>query len=447
MFKFNKLSWVWIFIFISGLGYISYFASQSEFLVILLVYSLLFVTYIHFIRKREELTEKTTDLIALLFHAIPLFAVPTLSPDIYRFIWDGEILTQGIHPYSYTPADLLESSFFESSGYLNEVYSQITDLSKANYSPYPTINQFYFVLPAFITENIVHAVIFMKILVLGTGVIGYIYLKKILSILKVSVKYAWVIAINPFIIIELTGNLHFEGVMLSFLFVAFYFVLTKKWLKAAFFWAIAINVKLTPLILLPFLMRFIGWKSTLKVYSMIGIFTLLILSIYLWPTVFPNFIQSIELYFNNFQFNSSIFSITEYLLYPIYDYETILVIGPLLSKISVIAIFSLAFLKPIKNGKLWFDRMLWGYLIYLLFSTTVHPWYLVFPFGLSVLTRNTFMIGWTFLIVLSYGFYAIENQFISKSLIVLEYSGVATLIVLDLVYRRKHHILQKILKI
>jgi hypothetical protein len=376
-----------------------------------------------------------------------LFAIPTLSPDVYRFIWDGEILTQGIHPYTYTPQELFGKSFFQSSQYLNTVYAGITDLSKSNYTIYPTVNQLYFILPTLITENVLAAVIFMKVLVLATGICGYIYLKKILKVLNLPSKNAWIIAINPFIIIELTGNLHSEGVMLSWLFVAFYFVLTKKWILAALFWAIAINVKLTPLILLPFLFRFVGWKSAIKVYLLVGVFTVLLLSIYLWPSVLPNFLSSIELYFNNFKFNSSLFSIMEFLFYPIYNYETILIIGPLLSKISVVIICFIAILKPINTGKIWFERMLWGYIVYLLFATTVHPWYIVLPFGLSILTKHSFMIGWTFLVMLSYGFYSIENEFISIGLIVTEYSGLLILILLDLVYQKKQHFFQRLLKL
>jgi hypothetical protein len=387
------------------------------------------------------------DYLALIFHLVPLFGVPTLSPDIFRFIWDGELLTYGINPYSYTPQELVGSSLFKSSEYLNSLYASITDLSKANYSPYPTINQAYFILPAFITENVLAAVIIMKILVLTTGVIGYIYLKKILKLLKLPVKNAWIIAINPFIITELTGNLHFEGVMLSWLFVAFYFVLTKKWVFGAFFWAVAINVKLTPLILLPFLWRYVGWKSAIKMFFMVGVFTVLLLGVFLWPSVFPNFMNSIELYFKNFQFNSSVFTIVEMILYPVYDYKTILVVGPLLSKVSLLLICFVAVFRPIKTGKVWFERMLWGYVIYLLFATTVHPWYIVFPFGLSILTKNTFMIGWTFLIMLSYGFYSFESKFISEGLIILEYSGLLILIVFDLFYRKKQHFLQRFLKL
>jgi len=447
MLKFSTSNWNWIAFYFLGLVYLNYFGSQDQFLGTFLVYVLLFSVYIYFIRERLVLNDKSLDLLALVFHIVPLFAIPTLSPDVYRFIWDGELLSQGIHPYAYTPQELIGHGFFQPSEHLSSLYAEMTDLSKSNYSPYPTINQLYFILPALITENVYAAIVIMKVLVLATVILGYVYLKKILSILNLPQKNAWIVAINPFIITELTGNLHFEGVMLSLLFVGFYFVLTKKWVLTALFWALAINVKLTPLILLPFLFRFIGWKLALKMWLLVGLFTILLLGIYLWPSVLPNFLKSIELYFNNFQFNSSLFTITEFLLYPVYDYETILIVGPLLSKVSFVIICLIAFLKPINSGRVWFERMLWGYLIYLLFATTVHPWYIVFPFGLSIFTRNTFMIGWTFLIMLSYGFYSLENQVLSKGLIVLEYTGLLFLVILDLVYRKKHHFIQRFLKL
>lgn len=447
MFKFKASIWSWTVLFILGLIFINYFGSQDQFTSTLLVYALLFAIYLYFIRTRKNFTEKTTDYFALIFHLVPLFAIPSLSPDIYRFIWDGEILTHGIHPYAYTPQELTEQSFYQSNEYLKSLYSEITGLSRKNYSLYPTVNQFYFVIPAYLTENLFLAVLLMKVLVLATAVLGYVYLKKILRFLKIATKNAWLIAINPFIIIELTGNLHFEGVMLSFLFVAFYFVLTKKWLIAALFWAIAINIKLTPIILLPFLLRFVGWRSALKTYFLVGSFSIALLSIYLWPSVFPNFMSSIELYFNNFEFNSSLFSIVEYMIYPVYDYKTILVVGPLLSKIGVLIICLIAIIRPINTGRVWFERMSWGYLIYLLFATTVHPWYIVFPLGLSIFTKNTFIIAWSFLIMLSYGFYAFENKFISNGLIVAEYIGLLIFVLLDLTYRKRQHFFQRFLRL
>jgi hypothetical protein len=38
-----------------------------------------------------------------------LFAVPALSDDFYRFVWDGRLLFNGINPYTILPADFINS--------------------------------------------------------------------------------------------------------------------------------------------------------------------------------------------------------------------------------------------------------------------------------------------------------------------------------------------------
>ena len=57
--------------------------------------------------------------------------------------------------------------------------------------------------------------------------------------------------LNPLVIIELTGNLHFEGVMLFFFVCALYLISKKKWLLATPFYAASIMVKLVPILFLP----------------------------------------------------------------------------------------------------------------------------------------------------------------------------------------------------
>ena len=42
---------------------------------------------------------------AVLFRLILLPLVPTLSDDIYRYLWDGRVQLAGVNPYCYAPAD------------------------------------------------------------------------------------------------------------------------------------------------------------------------------------------------------------------------------------------------------------------------------------------------------------------------------------------------------
>jgi hypothetical protein len=41
--------------------------------------------------------------LAILFQGFLIFTPPTLSDDMYRYVWDGRVQTQGISPYRYPP--------------------------------------------------------------------------------------------------------------------------------------------------------------------------------------------------------------------------------------------------------------------------------------------------------------------------------------------------------
>jgi hypothetical protein len=43
--------------------------------------------------------------VAVLLRAVMLFAPPTFSDDIYRYVWDGRVVGAGYNPYEYAPAD------------------------------------------------------------------------------------------------------------------------------------------------------------------------------------------------------------------------------------------------------------------------------------------------------------------------------------------------------
>ena len=41
--------------------------------------------------------------LAILFQGLLIFTPPTLSDDMYRYVWDGRVQAQGINPYLYPP--------------------------------------------------------------------------------------------------------------------------------------------------------------------------------------------------------------------------------------------------------------------------------------------------------------------------------------------------------
>lgn len=411
-----------LLLYIFALVYLSYGIQQDSFLQTFSVYTLAFVSYLYCIRVRQRHTLKTWLWIALALFIIPLFSIPPLSPDTYRFLWDGELVTLGIHPYSYTPNELMEGNqLVNSSEYMQFLYDNTTDLSKKNYTIYPTVHQLYFLIPAFLTDHFLTSLLILRVMMLGTLIFGVKYFMRILSLFNTSAQNVVLLILNPILIIEVMGNLHFEGIMLSWLLPGIYYIMKKEWLKSSFFWAVAINIKLTPLILLPFLLRYLGLKISMKFYVATFISTVGLLLIYMWPSVFMNFLQSLTLYFDNFEFNAGIFYLTKWIASFFVEGNPTLIVGPALSVLAFLSILFIAFYRPIYSGKALLNRMMWGYVIYLLLATTVHPWYVVLPLGLAVFNANLGVILWTLLIMLSYGFYGFENSVWSYLLIASEY--------------------------
>jgi hypothetical protein len=402
---------------------ISYVGGQSDFLLQFSSYSLAFAAFLFCIRVKDHFSLKTWKRISFVLFLIPFFAAPSLSPDVYRFLWDGELVTMGIHPYAFTPNEYMSLEGKEyASEYMNLLYGQLTELSQHNFSTYPTVNQLYFLLVALCSDDLFVSLVLLRILMMLSIMLGTIYLIKILNLLSIPSTNGILLLLNPILIVEVIGNFHFEGVMLSWLMMGIYFLLKHQWVKSSFFWAIAINIKLTPLILLPFLIRFRNIRTSIKLYLLTFLFSGALILIYLWPTLFWNYMQSIELYFDNFEFNAGIFYLVKWITSFIIDGNPTLIVGPALSLIAFISILFIAFYKPIKNSKEWLNRMMWGYVVYLLLATTVHPWYVILPLGLAVFSKNIGVLFWSYLIMLSYGFYAFGNATVGYALIGIEYT-------------------------
>ncbi|MBK7036195.1 MAG: hypothetical protein IPH42_07580 [Bacteroidetes bacterium] len=69
-------------------------------------------------------------------------------------------------------------------------------------------------------------------------------LPKLLVQLKMPVKYQLIYTLNPLIILELTGNMHFEAIMVFFLVLSIYYLVKQKDIFSAIAFGFAIGSKL-----------------------------------------------------------------------------------------------------------------------------------------------------------------------------------------------------------
>lgn len=417
------------------IGVLFSWTDRANAIVLFLLFAGSFALYL-LLLHRKNVSFNYLFRVGIAAQIIAFFSLPNLSPDSYRFLWDGAITWMGQNPLESTPEFLMSLPHYSKDAYLQELYEGISDLSKRNFTCYPSVNQMYFLVANAFSNSVVVNLVILKFLIFGTQLIGLRYFVKILEHFKVSANKVFILALNPLWLIETLGNLHFEGVMLSFLVIGFYFILKEKWLLAALFIACAIHVKLIPIVLLPFLLRFLGWKRSISFYALIGAFGLLLATVYFGPYNYQNFRASLTLYFESFEFNSLIYH--HYIEYgrELYGYYPTHLYGVNLSRTGTYLILMLAFYGGRFDFQKLMTRMIFGLLIYFLFATTVHPWYVITILGLSVFTRFSFGIIWSALIFLTYAAYGDFSEETVQLLIHIEYGILLAVVLFELIWKR-----------
>lgn len=429
--------WFWVLgylITVIGLGR---YAQQDEFIHSFSSYTLAFVFYLSLYFQRDIYTAKELKIIVFISAAIILPFLPGLSPDYYRFLWDGRLLLDGMNPYAYTPEELITLSRFANDTYYQDLYTGITQLSRENYSCYPSINQFYFAASNLFSKDVWFNMVMMRVLIILSLLFAHYFTVKMLLQFDRSPKFASLFFLNPFVLLELIINLHFEGVMIAFLAPALFYLLRDRLFLSALFFALAINVKLTPLLLLPFVYKQLSIQRTILFYFLTVVAVLLFTHLLLWPPYYENFAESLSLYFANFEFNSSLYSTASSLMYPIFTWETVYIVGPALSMFTMGIIVVMALKRPVNSSVEILYYMMAGYIVYLVLSSTVHPWYLSIPLFLGMFSRFNFVVIWSFVIILSYGFYAFETPWISTVLKWTEYGVVFFYFIWEIIKRER----------
>ena len=423
--------------FLLSLSLLSWQENRADFIYNLSIYGISFISYLILIRS-ERISHRQYIYLAIASHLIFLFSTPGLSNDFYRFIWDGELINIGINPYDFTPAELISTQNFSNNTYYQELYNGMSALSRKNYSCYPVMSQMYFAISGFFSDSVMINLITLRVLLSITYIFCYIYLLKILELLRLNIKRAWILFLNPLWIVETIGNLHFEGVMISFMVIGTYYLLDRKLFKGSAFLTAAIQVKLIPLILLPFFFRYLGNSKATFLYLLVMILLTTSSIILLDQNNILHFTESLLLYFRTFEFNSFFFHY--YMEYgwwrygwwrnKAYSYN--------LSNIVVFFIAVLSLYGDIGDPKKLLNRFMFAFTIYLMLSTTVHPWYVLPLLAYSIFTQYAFPILWSFLVFLSYSAYAdaIIDDDTFRMLVAVEYLGVISMLMYEILFRK-----------
>lgn len=423
----------WIFLlWLSAIFYVGYFVEQHEFVQICIGFfgafgALSLMTY-----QRSTLTLNQILIIGLVARLILFPAKPQLSDDIYRFLWDGLMVLQGYNPFAYTPEMVRVN--------INNEYLYENMNSQTYYSVYPAICQIIFTIAAFISKG--------NILLSGL-VIRSIFLLSEWLLVKTLLKYsrskginekrlAWYI-LNPLVVLEVYGNLHFEIIVIALLVYAL--LNPNKTKLSALTFASSVATKLVPALTLPLFIRSIR-KENLPVWLL----TSGIIGILMFLPIFSaiglhGFSTSLNLYFQNFEFNGSLYLLARAVGYQLVGYNAIATIGPVLAAISFLLILFISFYGQRLTTEQLLIRATLIFTVYFLFATTVHPWYVISPLILSIVTKYRFGILWSALAVLSYHSYDPSFQNISHLIIAIEYLPLYGMVAWELYrgYKKRAH--------
>lgn len=409
-----------------GLLWLGYFIKREEFIELFLIYSVLFLglgfIYLFFSRSW---------IVIFLFGAAIrlslLLTIPSLSDDYARFLWDGELTEKGQNPYLETPKEWTENHPDLYSPYMENLLDLMN--SPEYYSVYPPANQVVFWIGAKAAEmDPWTGIVGLRIILVLAEFALFFLMLALFRKLDVPIQRLSLYWLNPLVILELTVNLHFEGLVLLFLFAALFFLGKNKYLLSGASWGMAIGMKLLPLMLFPSLFTFKKTQKSGLFWSGAIMACLLAFGGLLSEGSWINFLKSIQLYQGKFEYNASIYYLFREVGFWIKGYNTIATLTKILSLLTFVGIIWISWKQNTRNlielSTLWMLL----FLGYLLLQPIVHPWYIIPALGLSILNRSYVLLLWSFTSILSYQAYQNLDFYENPWLLALEYLPVFFLI-------------------
>ncbi|WP_246050765.1 hypothetical protein [Leptospira langatensis] len=364
----------------------------------------------------------------ILLRICLLFTPVFLSEDVFRFLWDGLLVQEGVSPYSILPKDVL---LFSNESWKEELLRKMN--SPGYYSVYPPLLQALFLFPSFILKesgSVFFGVFSWKILVfLAELGIYYIIRSRNKEEEKTAFLKYW---LHPLVLWEGVANGHSEPILFLLLLLSLVFWQKGRSVLAFLFYIGSILTKILPLVLAPYL--FFSWirkRSRKEILFILGIGSILFFGFSYW--FFTPFLENellrkqwtkgLGVYFNLFEFHGAIYYLVKIpMKYTWYPYSA----APALGFISFLWICIYSFLVSRKEGQDKFEILpkIWVSIcgIYYILSSTLHPWYVLPILGAATFSGNLWPFAVGAVWILSYSTYSTAQFGDQTWVMILEHS-------------------------
>ena len=320
---------------------------------------------------------------AVCFRLCMLVSIPSLSDDIYRYLWEGKLVAAGINPFVHAPSDPALEHLHDQAIYPHMNHKEYPAI-------YPPLNQLLFAVSALISPTITGMKIpFILFDLLSIAVLLLILRERCEDPSRIII-YAW----NPLIIMEFAGSGHLDSAGIFFLMLALYLFSRKKSEASTLCLACSFLVKFIPLLILPFFI-------TRRKLIILGIFCIASGILYLpFADAGRNLYESLFMYSQHWVFNASLY---EVMLWT--GLSSLTARG--ISAVQLLLLITWLYYRYAQKTKGEQEEAIYhvGFIALgglLLLTPVLHPWYLCWIVPFLVIFPNRAWIYFTGSVFLSY---------------------------------------------
>ncbi|MXW65093.1 MAG: DUF2029 domain-containing protein [Bacteroidetes bacterium SB0668_bin_1] len=291
--------------------------------------------------KRGDVPMHLVIVFALVLRLAVFWLPPGLSDDAYRYVWDGLVQAEGYNPYLHTPDSPELEALRE-----EPVYDELN--SPGVYTVYPPVSQLIFRIGAVFYDRGWEVSWFVIKGLLALFEFGAVLVLSRMLRPRQLLLYAW----NPAVVLAGAGQGHGEAAMVLFLALMLFALKNKRGVWASVWLACAGGVKLYPFLLFPFLWRRFGWKS---IAAGLGIAFLPALPFF-HPEGIGKILSSLNLYVRLFEFNAGLYYGIKHFLALLTGMDLSKLLGPALAALYLAGLAMLYAQRPKSagaNSKTW----------------------------------------------------------------------------------------------
>ena len=349
------------FFVVAGVGYILLFALQG--------------------RDDAKVNWKWFLGLGLVLRLALLATEPTLSDDIYRYIWEGNLFAQGVSPWSF-PIDSPQGDPFDIPA---RALANNTSLA----SPYLPVAQIVFALSTFVGLQPV----ILQIIMVGFDVLAVTMMIRLLAALGLPEKRSLIYWLNPLVIVEVAHGAHLDAIIVGLTMLALWlmFDVAKRqpWAAYAGVTALAGATLSRPLVALFVVILFWLWNWPQRIlYAVLTIVPVGIVGLVsgfgLEEGATGGAFGSAITFGRTFRFNSGIFAwlsrwiasqpqIFDRGYEESFDLARVILVPIVASSLLWVFVRARKTADPLTTIRSFATPMI----IYVLFTTVLHPWYIL----------------------------------------------------------------------